>query len=278
MKHWRLLLLASAVPLALAGCASRGGVRAGDGALAYAVPAMNPAVYTYSDTTRMDMDIAAVDLAARGTVELSFEPAAEGLRATARWTEFDGVFVSPNGRVGADESGISGPFVLGVDGRGRVKVVEAPRLSAAMREVMGGPATMAQALFIRLPGRVVEPGATWVDTVRVAEESEGLSSMLEAVFTSTWAGDTAVAGRTLRVIRTRGAVKIDVQGVAQGIEIRQRLSGESNGTALWDAQRRLLVAREEEGVLNGTMELPAMDMRGIAVRSRTRTRLALREE
>lgn len=278
MKRWRLLLLASAVPFALASCASRGGVRAVDGALAYAVPAVNPAVYTYSDTTRMDMDLAAVDLAARATVELAFEPAAGGLRATARWTEFDGVFVSPNGRVGADASGIAGPFVLGVDGRGRVEVVQAPRLSQPMREVMGGPATMAQALFIRLPGRVVEPGATWVDTVRVAEESEGLSSMLEAVVTSTWAGDTAVAGRTLRVIRTRSAVEVDVQGVTQGIEIRQRLTGESNGTVLWDAERRLLVAREEDGALDGAMELPAMGVREIAVRARSRTRLALREE
>ena len=278
MKRWCLLLLAGAVVLALAGCASRGGVRAGDGALAYAVPAVNPAVYTYSDTTRMDMDIAVVDLAARGTVELAFEPAAEGLRATARWTDLDGVFVSPNGRVGADESGIAGPFVLGVDGRGRVEVVQAPRLSESIREVMGGPATMAYALFVRLPGRAVEPGAVWVDTVRVAEESEGLSSMLEAVVTSTWAGDTAVAGRTLRVIRTRSAVRLDVQGVTQGVEIRQRLTGESSGAVLWDAERRLLVAREEDAVLNGTMELPAMGMQGIAVRSRSRTRLALREE
>jgi hypothetical protein len=278
MKHLRLLLLASAVPLVLAGCASRGGVRKDSGALAYAVPAVNPAVYAYSDTTRMDMDFAAVDLAARGTVELAFEPAAEGLRAMARWTEFDGVFASPNGRVRADASGIEGALVLGVDGRGRVEVVEAPRLSASMREVVGGPASMARVLFIRLPGRMVEPGATWIDTVRVAEESEGLSSMFEAVVTSTWAGDTAVAGRTLRVIRTRGVVTLDVQGVTQGIEVRQRLTGESNGTALWDAERRLLVAREEDGVLNGTMELPAMGMRGIAVRSRSRTRLALQEE
>jgi len=277
MKHWRLLL-ASAVLFVVAGCASRGGVRPADGALAYAVPALNPAVYTYADTTRMDMDLASVDLAARATVELVFEPAPRGLRATARWTDFDGVFVSPNGRVAADESGIEGPLVLGVDGRGRVEVVEAPRLSPAMREVMGGPSAMAQALVVRLPGRVVEPGATWVDTVRVAEESEGLSSMFEAVVTSTWAGDTAVAGRTLRLIRTRSAVTLDVYGVTQGIEIRQRLAGESHGTVLWDPERRLLVAREEDGVLNGTMELPAMDMRGIAVRSRSRTRLALREE
>src|SRR5690606_4943953 len=151
-------------------------------------------------------------------------------------------------------------------------------LSASMREVLGGPSSMARALFVRLPGRVVQPGATWVDTARVAEESEGLSSMFEAVVTSTWAGDTAVAGRTLRVIRTRSAVRLDVQGVTQGVEIRQRLTGESSGAVLWDAERRLLVAREEDAVLNGTMELPAMGMQGIAVRSRSRTRLALREE
>lgn len=278
MTKWRLLLVAGAVPFVLAGCASRGGVRAGNGALAYAVPAVNPAVYTYSDTTRMEMDVASVDLAARGTVELAFESAAGRLRATARWTDFEGVFVSPNGRVAADESGIEGPLVVGVDGRGRVEVVEAPQLSASMREVLGGPSSMARALFVRLPGRVVQPGATWVDTVRVAEESEGLSSLFEAVVTSTWAGDTAVAGRTLRVIRTRSNVTLDVHGVTQGIEIRQRLTGESNGTVLWDPERRLLVAREEDGVLSGTMELPAMDFHGIAVRSRSRTWLALREE
>ena len=86
MKRWRLLLLASAVPFALASCASRGGVRAVDGALAYAVPAVNPAVYTYSDTTRMDMDLAAVDLAARATVELrsSRRRAGSGRRRAGR--------------------------------------------------------------------------------------------------------------------------------------------------------------------------------------------------
>jgi hypothetical protein len=261
--------------LAAAGCASLRGARGGDAALAYGLPPVPAAVYAYADTTVMDVQMAAVEVRSRGTVELAFEPADGGLRATARWVDFEGRLASPQGAVDADESGIEGPFVLSVDERGRVELVDAPRLTDAFRQVAGGPGIMAQALFIRLPGRAVEPGAAWVDTVRVTEEGEGLTSTFEAVVTSTWAGDTIVDGRTLRVIRRAGALSLGVHGVSQGIEIRQSLTGESAGVALWDPERRLLVTREESAELSGTMELPAMGAQGVPVQARTRTRLAL---
>jgi hypothetical protein len=271
------LAVAASVGLLAAACASLRGGRGEDGALAYGPPAVPAAIYAYGDTTELNTQMGVVEVRSRGTLELAFEPAATGLRATARWVDFEGRLASPQGTVDADESGVEGAFVLNVDERGRVELVDVPRLTEAFRQVAGAPAMMAQGLFIRLPGRPVEPGAMWVDTVRVTEESEGLTSTFQAVVTSTWAGDTVVAERTLRVIRRAGVLSLGVQGVTQGVEIQQSLTGESVGVALWDPERRLLVAREENGELRGTMELPALGAQGVPVRARTRTRLALQD-
>jgi hypothetical protein len=271
------LAAAASVGLLAAACVSLRGGRAGNDALAYGLPSVPAAVYAYGDTTLMNTQVGAVEVRSRGTVELAFEPAESGFRATARWVDFEGRLASPQGAVDADESGIEGPLVLNVDERGRVELADVPQLTDAFRQVAGAPGIMGQALFIRLPGRVVEPGAEWVDTVRVTEESEGLTSTFQAVVTSTWAGDTIVEERTLRVIRRAGTLSLGVHGVTQGVEIRQSLTGESVGVALWDPERRLLVSREESAELRGTMELPAMGVQGVPVRARTRTRLALQD-
>lgn len=265
------------VMLFAAACA-RSGTTAGASpapALAYGVPAAGVLTYVIADTGGFVMEIpgmgpAPVDIQSRVTADLAFAPAGDSLRVTATVTTFDGRFASPAGPpVSAGDAQKPGPAVLHVAPDGDVRLVDVPPFEGALAQITS-PAALYNAFFVRLPGRVAAVGATWTDTLRIDEELSGMRSVMTQVIRSTWARDTVVAGATLALITSDIRTELSIEGVSQGVEIRQSLSGTSSAWALWDPAGRFLVERSEQGETSGTADLPGLGMVDIPVTARSR--------
>lgn len=269
----------AALTVLLAGCGGPPVVPTPD-ALAYGRPDPNPAAYTFADTAaftiQTDMGPMEVVTARAGTAALDFRPWADS-RVFVRFQEFRGSFRNPmQGAVTADETDIRGAFTVRMDSTGMVAVVDTPFLSEATRNI-AGPAGLVEPLFVQLPGRPVETGARWVDTVTTIEESADARSEVRSVVTSVLQGDTMVAGRRLLHIRTTSVDNVEVEGVSGGVGFEQRLTGASSGFVLWDPAARLLVERAETGELSGVLELPGLNTPSMSMTARLARFVSLRQ-
>ena len=251
-------------------------------ALAYRMPGSNPLTYETADTMALSMSMGGmnVDVAinAVATMQLDFANAASGLNATLTYLTLSGSFsnsMGPSVTIGDGDK--PGPATLSVSPRGAITVLNRPaQLSASVRQVLGSE-SLYQRLFTRLPGRAVASGDSWVDTMTVQDEAEGMTTSNVMIIRSTLAGDTTVGGRSFRLIRSEGTTETNVAGNAGGFEIRQTLTGTLSASTLWDAARGVLVERREYTTSNGTMDMPAMNMTGIPVSARGQATLRLRE-
>ena len=276
----RFAPILSALALAVASVAC-GGVRTPTPAgLSYDRPDPDPATYTITDTAVFTIESGLgpmqVTTARAGTAELDFHRWPDDARVVVRFPELRGSFEnSTQGASRVDESDIGGTFVVRLDHDGRVAVTDTPSLSEALLDITG-PEGLVRPLFVHLPGRSVELGDQWVDTVTIVEESGGTRSEVHSVVTSTLAGDTVVAGRRLLRIRTESDGRIEATGVSGGVEIEQRLEGTTVGTVLWDDAAHQLVERVETGELTGTLVLPDVPTDPMAVQAEIRRRVSLR--
>jgi hypothetical protein len=277
----RLRQTAVSVPALLIAACARPGVPSPEG-LAYGIPDPNPAVYEFADTARFAIETGAMGtmevVAGReGVAELDFRRDDDAFHVTIRFPRLRGSFDNAmQGSVRADETDLHGPVGARVSYRGRVEVVDTPSLSRNLLDVGAGPEALARPLFAHLPGRPVEPGASWVDTVTTVGDDGATRSRAWSIITSTLAGDTVVAGRRLLLIHTDAATSLDVEGVSGGVEIAQHLTGRMRGHVLWDDRARLLVEREEAGELSGSLDLPGMGAGGLPVYATVVRRVSLR--
>ncbi|MBW3552061.1 MAG: hypothetical protein KY466_01055 [Gemmatimonadetes bacterium] len=213
-----------------------------------------------------------------GLAELVFRRQAgeaAGVESTIRFVEYAGRFENPNqGAVEVDESDITGSWKVRLDERGRLEVLDAPTLSRTAAGI-AVQQNMVRPLFVLLPGRVVEPGDRWVDTVSTDERAAGTATRSRSIIRSTLTGDTVVDGRWLVVIRTEAATTVEIEGSSGGVEVIQRLSGTTLGTILWDPVAALLIARTEDGELEGTLELPGTGFGGLPVSGTVRRTVSL---
>lgn len=261
----------------LAGC----GASFGPAGLLYGWPDVDPATYTVSDTAVFSIETATgpmeVVTAFAGTAALDFRRWTADSRVQVRFPRLRGSFTnSTQGASAVDEADIGGPFTVRVDYTGLVEVTDTPSLSVALLDITG-PENLIRRLFVHLPGRPVEPGARWVDTVSTVEELEGTRSVVHRVITSTFQGDTVAAGRRLAEIRIESIDSIEVTGRSGGVAVEQRLSGTTVGTVLWDGRARLLVERTARGELTGTLSLLDVGVEPMAVRAEVRRQVSLRE-
>lgn len=259
-SRWPGAAVLCAAILGLQACAGLGGPPPPP-LLLYEVPDPNPATYTFADTTRLEIrapgyGVMEVATGRRGTAELQFGELGEGLRVDVRITTLDGTFRSGDRRtdaVNADD--LAGPIGVSLSSMGRVVVVDTPAVTLALLEVAGVEG-LVRPFFVNLPGRIVEPGARWTDTVTTREEGPEAVTRATSVIVSTLVADTVVGGRRLLRIETRTETAVEVTGESGGVDIEQQLSGTVMGTILWDAESRLLVARTETGSLAGSLVMP----------------------
>lgn len=262
----------AALLLAAAACSQGGGPGApapGGAALAYAVPTGSALVYEIGDTSVVNMDIMgnAMQIVARSasTVELALAAAGSGLNGTLTFRAVAGEVTNPMGPpVTISPGDMPGPTSLAVTPRGAITITARPEMSTIMTQVFGSE-SYVQRMFIRVPGRAVQPGATWTDTVSTSEQAAGMNQSGTSIVTSTLRGDTVVAGTRLLIIDSKTVATQQVSGSNEGVEVRQSLAGTTTAVTLWDPARGAIVERKETGTLTGSMELPAMGMSGLPV-------------
>lgn len=250
-------------------------------ALRYGVPDPNPVAYAFTDTTLVSVGtpvLGALELvsAHAGRAELQFRRNGGGGLEVVLWlTEYSGTVENPGqGAVSAGVGDIRGGYVLTLDPVGRTVILETPALEPAARRLIDHE-PLVDRFFVPLPGGPVAAGAAWVDTVTASHESGGTRSVRRSIVTSTVAGDTALAGRRLLLIRTEVQEEVALEGVAGGVAVRRRLAGTTHGRVLWDPERRLLVHRTEEGELSGTLDMPAVGVTGLPARATVRRTVSL---
>jgi hypothetical protein len=252
--------------------------------LAYTVPSTEAgiALYEFTDSTVSDIQGGGignirVTIGTRGLAEVKFEPQATDLKVTVTLKEFQGTFANSagGGTLNATLADITGPAILSLTPRGVVTMTQQPQISPTFRQVSGSEQTFRR-FFLRLPGRVVQPGSSWTDTVTNAETSDGMTTRTRNIVRATYVRDTVVEGKTLKLITATSDRTLDVSGTSQGIEIRQKLTGTANGTILWDSERNLTVWRSEAANLSGTFDLPAMNLSNMPITATGRATVQLK--
>jgi len=270
--------MAAMLVSACAGGPATGSPAAGDGALAWRMPAVNPVTYAVADTSTINMNMSGmnidVNVRAAATVEIAFAEQNDGLVATVSYITLSGEFTNSMGpSMTVDESMKPGPAVIAVGPRGALTVLQKPEMAETVAEILGDVSGY-QRLFVRLPGRNATTGTVWVDTVETTDAG-GMTSTTRQIITSRLTGDTTVNGRRLQVIRSDIAATVRISGSNAGVEVLQNLTGTSNATTLWDAQRRVMVERIESGTMTGSMDLPGMGVTGVPVTAQSRQMVRL---
>lgn len=249
-------------------------------ALAFTLAAPAIATYEFADTTNVTIEAGAtrIDVLAEASVtsELELTPAADGLRATVRVLSVTGGATNSQGSgVTVDPADTPGPAQLAVSSTGEVTIVRKPEFASELQRIVA-PAELYRVFFLRLPGRDVARGVAWTDTVAVSDSNQGLDSETTSIVTSVWERDTVVAGRTLNVITSRITTTASASGMADNVEIGQRMQGESTALTLWDPERHVIVERHARGEATGTTDLPSMNVSSLPTTSVATTHLWLR--
>lgn len=208
------------------------------------------------------------------TLDLGFETDPAGVRVSGIVDEIEGSLwnpATPSRRLRSIGSPAeTHDFVI--DRRGVVEVQSFPTLSgeAALLFSFAGH---AHDLFPRLPDSVVDPGATWPDTVRWHVDLPEAEVTYRATLTHTLVGDTIVNGRPLLRIAVDGTLDtVTVTGVPGAATFRV-LKGPVTGFFLWDPERRLVAWAEYERDLAGTLERPDRRVLEMSLEGRVRLRL-----
>ena len=270
-------VLGLAVPL-LVGCA---GFSPSPEGFTYGRPDPDPAAYTFADTTalsiRTDLGPVEVVTAYAGVAELDFRRWSEDGMVTLRFPRLQGSFRSTMLEAShVDQSDLGGPITARLAPTGRVEIADTPSMTGALRDITSA-GELIRPFFARLPGRRVEVGDQWVDTVTTTAARGAARTEARRVITFTLRGDTVTAGRRLVLIDTETRVTIRVVGESGGVALEQQLTGTTVGKVLWDAAARLLVERWTAGELTGTLTLPELDVAPMPIEARVRSAVALRD-
>lgn len=260
-------------------CAGRGGTPSSSPpVLGYSVEEVTRRGFTQADTTDLALDMGGqrldVDLRTDALLDVEFEPSAAGVRVTASWRELDAVMTNPLGAPErASEEDVQGPLVFTLDRKGAAQVVSLPQLGGSARQLVV-PQGTAQEFFPRLPGTPPSIGMSWTDTVAYEADQQEARSASEIVLSYTVVGDTLVGGEPLLKVRMEGSGSSFQEGVTQGMDFSQELSGTVDGYFLWDLDAGVLRYQWSRLSYSGTMTVPAAPFpMGVTMRSVSHVRL-----
>jgi hypothetical protein len=154
---------------------------------------------------------------------------------------------------------VQGDLVFTLDRRGKPTVVSLPTTRPAAEQLVD-PLGIVHGMFPRLPGMVVQPGASWTDTIQYQGRTGQGDTSSNVVMTYTLQGDTVVDGAGLLHITYEGRANVRGAAMTEGMQILQSVSGTVSGAILWDAVRSILVADEGTQDMTGSVEVPAAGM------------------
>lgn len=249
--------------------------------LAYRFIAPTRASYVIADTTEMTVVASTgnirveTGLVAEALVELA--AVGGNLRATVRLPALDGTARTSAGssfRAGSEQ--ISGPAEVMLTPRGEATIVAEPTMSRDTKRVIGSSDFFTM-FFVRLPGRDVERGATWTDTISTSWQGRESQLRTLRIVTSSWARDTTLDGWVLNVIESTSTIHTEWNGGLDGREVRQELTGRSMATVLWNPVRRLVHELRESAATSGSTVLPGSDQLDMRTGARARRVLRLKK-
>lgn len=241
--------------IALSGLAAACG---GPAPLGYDLPSPTEVGYTYSDTTLVSISALGqsmeISIRAVADYEAAFTREASGLGVALTVEDLDasvGLPMAPPLQV--DESAIQGALVFTIDRLGNATIVSLPEIDESASQLVSGVA-IAHSFFPGLPGRAVEPGDTWTDTV--SYDVDDLGGSAESVLRYTVVGDTTVEGRALLNISVTGTQESSNALNVGGMQVEQASSVEVEGHVLWDAAAGLPYEMVRSGSGQGTVSVP----------------------
>jgi hypothetical protein len=248
----------------LAACAGPGAVSP-SGGLMYQVPESPSVVYLAEGSQDINVDVPGMGAmnmrgSSEATLAMSFAPGTDGVQVTVSFQKLTASQSDPiGGSLTASESDIVGDLVFTMDGMGRGTVVTVPEVKGSAEQLVS-PGAYVHEFFPRLPGRAVNPGESWTDTIQYEIQTTVGEVSANSVLTYTLVGDTVVDGLTLLHVTYEGDVEVVGSGQTQGMEMIQALSGDAEGWFLWDPARGLMVVLEGRQDMEGTTEMPASGM------------------
>jgi hypothetical protein len=230
-----------------------------------------------ADTVRVEIQALGQSFAlaggARSDWRMEFRPDSAGTRVTATLVDLDARMSNPLGPgQTVDEAQVTGPVVFVLDARGNPTVLSVPRLGPGAAQFFTG-GTIANGFFPRLPGRLLAPGESWVDTVSWTADESGTSNRVRTVWTYTAAGDSLVGDSTYQLVRAAGETEQSSEGSLAGADFTQSVTGAVTGHFLWDPRAGILHASEYRSDLGGESELSIAPV-PLAVRVRSVVRVA----
>lgn len=248
-------------------------------ALAYGLPEPAAVAYTAGDTLAIEINALGqtltLDVRSTASYDVVFRRAGDRITATLTVRDLVADVTLPMvGPMRVDEDIVDGDLVVSLGRRGDLTILESPEVEEAASAFFAGP-TIAHSFFPGLPGRAVQPGDSWVDTVAFAEDGDTGESSQRSVTTYTVVGETVVEGRSLLEISLAGTTEMRQTMALQGAQIRQETSLVVEGRVLWDLQRGLMFERTTvsrgEGVVRAQIAPAPLPTR-VEARSRVRLR------
>ena len=160
---------------------------------------------------------------------------------------------SPAG-VMAPETGpaLRQPFLLNVDGRGKTRVITAPKFPASF-EGITDLAHQFDDFFLRLPAQPLKLGLAWTDTSTRTDSGGGKWMQSSTVAQYRVDRDTMVAGEAAMVVLVKQQSTINTEGPVPGqdMRIQSQMSGGDEGWFLFAPKSGRMLGRQRKGSFSG---------------------------
>lgn len=250
--------------------------------LRYVFPLPTSVVFTAVDTMEttisgMPTGDSKMNTTTSSVSEIQFAPGDSGIAVTAALRSFRGVMSTAMGDLTLKSPEVTPiQFRIGATGASASRVASefgttdpsaAPEESLAKARALSG--------LFTLPGRTMQLGESWSDTMRVSREHEGMQFDFLTIISGTYVADSVVSGRTLNVLRVINESKMSGAGTYQGMDIVQTTTSKSEDLVLWDSDRHIPVSRDALTHIDTETGLQQMN---ITTRMNARTRMVITAE
>lgn len=208
----------------------------------------------------------------RSVNELNFSPVDGGFDVTAVLNSLEGTTETPMGDMPMSASNVP-PMTIRITATGaNAAEMTANAAASAAGKSPGdllGSSKSASGL-LTLPGRELDAGETWSDTVKLSPEADGMKTDMLIVIHGTYEGDTVADGTTLNVLKIHTEMTMSMNGTVQGMTMTQQTSTTSDERVLWDSSRHYATSKDGVGEIRSETSMLEQGMT-MVMTGRTRT-------